>query len=91
MVFRQLLDYKAVDAGCLVATVNPAYTSQVCSGCGEIVEKDLSVRIHRCTNPECLLELDRDLNAAINILTLALKVGLDQAARPTDSRSTLLA
>ena len=71
-LFRQLLDYKAVDAGCLVTTVNPAYTSQACSGCGAIVDKDLSVRVHRCTNPECLLELDRDLNAAINILKDAL-------------------
>ncbi len=68
-LFRQLLDYKAESAGSHVTTVNAAYTSQVCSGCGLIVEKDLSVRVHRC--PECHLELDRDLNAARNILKLA--------------------
>src|SRR5581483_888380 len=68
-LFRQLLDYKAESAGSHVTTVNAAYTSQVCSGCGLIVEKDLSVRVHRC--PECQLELDRDLNAARNILKLA--------------------
>jgi putative transposase len=70
--FQTLLCYKAVEAGSHVTFVNPAYTSQVCSGCGEIVEKDLSVRLHQCPNPDCLLELDRDLNAARNILNLAL-------------------
>jgi putative transposase len=71
--FQTLLCYKAVDAGSRVAFVKAAYTSQVCSGCGEIVEKDLSVRLHQCPNPECLLELDRDVNAARNILNLALQ------------------
>jgi putative transposase len=43
----------------------------MCSGCGEIVEKSLSVRIHSCSG--CGLVLDRDHNAAINILTLGLQ------------------
>ena len=63
--FQILLAYKAVDAGSQVAFVNSTYTSQVCSGGGEIVEKALSVRIHKC--PTCFLEIDRDLNAARNI------------------------
>ncbi len=67
---RQLLAYKAEEAGTLVVAVNPAYTSQRCSGCGEIVEKDLSVRVHTC--PYCGLVLDRDVNAARNILRLAM-------------------
>ena len=70
--FQTLLCYKAVDAGSHATFVNAAYTSQACSGCGELVEKSLSVRVHSCPNPECLLELDRDVNAAINILDLAL-------------------
>jgi len=45
--------------------VPPAYTSQDCSGCGEQVEKSLSVRTHVC--PSCGLILDRDENAARNI------------------------
>jgi transposase len=45
--------------------VPPAYTSQDCSGCGERVEKSLSVRTHIC--PSCGLVLDRDENAARNI------------------------
>lgn len=69
-VFRELLDYKAIEAGVEIITVAPQYTSQVCSGCACLVEKDLSVRVHQC--PECSLVLDRDVNAAINILKLAL-------------------
>jgi putative transposase len=51
-----------------VEAVNPAYTSQDCSGCGERIHKSLSVRTHVCTN--CGLILDRDANAARNILWL---------------------
>jgi putative transposase len=68
--FRQLLDYKAEEAGSQVVTVNPRNTSQVCSGCGKVVPKKLSVRIHAC--PACGLIEDRDVNAARNILKLAL-------------------
>jgi putative transposase len=67
---RRLLEYKAEEASTLVVAVNPSHTSQKCSGCGEIVEKDLSVRVHTC--PYCGLVLDRDVNAARNILQLAV-------------------
>jgi len=59
--------YKAENAGRTVVQVNPRYTSQVCSGCGTIRKKTLEERWHRC---ECGTELDRDHNAAINILRL---------------------
>lgn len=65
-MFTQLLAYKVEETGCQLVTVNPAYTSQECSGCGVIVEKSLSVRVHYC--PDCGLKLDRDVNAARNIL-----------------------
>ncbi len=68
-LFTQLLAYKVEETGCQLVVVNPAYTTQMCSSCGEIVEKDLSVRIHHC--PDCGLELDRDVNAARNILEKA--------------------
>lgn len=58
--------YKAESAGRSVIFINPRGTTQKCSGCGEIVSKDLSVRVHDC--PHCGLKIDRDLNAAINIL-----------------------
>jgi putative transposase len=63
--FRTILEAKAVYAGRRVIAVNPAYTSQACSGCGALVQKSLSVRTHVC--PSCGLVLDRDENAARNI------------------------
>ncbi|HEY4388122.1 MAG TPA: transposase [Ktedonobacteraceae bacterium] len=64
--FTSLCASKAEEAGCIVAKVPPHQTTQACSGCGVIVPKDLSVRWHSC--PECGAELDRDENAARNIL-----------------------
>jgi putative transposase len=63
--FLTTLTFKAACAGKRVEAVNPAYTSQDCSGCGERVQKSLSVRTHVCT--KCGLILDRDENAARNI------------------------
>jgi putative transposase len=62
---------KAERAGKSVVLVDSRNTSQRCSGCGQIVPKDLSERVHRC--PFCGLTLDRDFNAALNILTLGLR------------------
>ena len=56
------------DTGKKVIKVDPQYTSQKCSNCGEMVEKSLAVRIHRC--PHCGLVMDRDENAAKNILAV---------------------
>lgn len=58
---------KAECAGRTVLQVNPRYTSQICSGCGTVKKKELSERWHSCI---CGTELDRDTNAAINILRL---------------------
>lgn len=64
--FRTILTSKAVYAGKWVVAVPAQYTSQDCSGCGERVPKSLSVRTHIC--PSCGLVIDRDENAARNIL-----------------------
>lgn len=69
--------YKAENAGRNVILVNPFNTSQMCSRCGTIVEKDTSVRTHNCTL--CGLSIDRDLNASFNILRLGI-----QSLRETD-------
>jgi len=67
--FRQFLTYKAAKAGRVVVLVNPAYTSKICSSCGaRFQDFDLSTRWVDCA---CGLSLDRDHNAAINILSLA--------------------
>lgn len=74
VAWSQLIQYtcnKAEEAGRTVVLVNPRNTSKICSSCGELVEKDLSVRVHTC--PHCGLVLDRDQNAAINILRLGLQ------------------
>ena len=63
--FLNILAYKAACAGKRAEAVPPAYTTQDCSGCGEWVQKSLSVRTHVC--PSCGLILDRDENAARNI------------------------
>ncbi|MBW7884079.1 MAG: IS200/IS605 family element transposase accessory protein TnpB [Caldilineaceae bacterium] len=71
-MFRRMLDYKVENTGSQVVGVSPRNTSQACSGCGVIVAKSLNVRVHRC--PDCGVELDRDVNAARNILALGLSV-----------------
>ena len=74
--FIGILSYKAAKAGKEVARVDARGTSQACSGCGVVVEKSLSVRVHDC--PDCGLTLDRDHNAAINILN---RHGIGRVAR----------
>jgi putative transposase len=68
--FLTILSFKAAGAGRKVVAVDPAFTSQNCSGpnCGEMVWKGLSIRWHSC--PHCGAELHRDHNAARNILRL---------------------
>ncbi len=68
--FDSVLKHKAEEAGALVIEVDPKNTSQLCSSCGQIVKKDLSVRVHNCQY--CGLRMDRDQNAALNILKRAL-------------------
>ena len=63
--FCAILVFKAENAGKRAIAVPPAYTSQVCWGCGAIVQKGLSVRWHEC--PDCGASLHRDHNAALNI------------------------
>jgi putative transposase len=68
--FRMWLDYFAKVFGRRVIAVEPAYTSQECSECGAVVKKSLSTRTHIC---QCGCKLDRDHNAAINILNKGLE------------------
>ena len=83
--FLDILTAKAESAGHEVIRVNPRYTSQTCSRCGEIVQKSLSVRTHMC--PICGYVEDRDVNAAKNILTVARLGHSLQALTYTDGCS----
>lgn len=69
-IFTSWLDYFGKIHGRFVYAVAPGYTSQNCSSCGEVVKKSLSVRTHICS---CGCVLDRDQNAAINILNKAFE------------------
>ncbi len=66
--FKSMLEYKAK----LVIEVPPRNTSIDCSGCGNKVPKSLAVRTHRCDR--CGLIIDRDYNAALNILQRGLSL-----------------
>ena len=68
--FQQICESKAACAGSRVLFVSPKYTSQKCSGCGAMVQKGLEERWHSCA---CGCSLDRDHNAAKNILQLGLQ------------------
>ncbi|NEO02137.1 MAG: transposase [Moorea sp. SIO3I7] len=76
--FLSILSVKAANAGLLTKAVNPRNTSQNCSNCGKKVPKKLKDRIHSC--PHCGYTEDRDVNAAKNILYLAV-------GRPVSSKA----
>lgn len=77
----ELTSYKAENAGRKMIQINPRNTSQNCSECGELVKKDFSVRIHSCSN--CGIEMCRDKNAALNILSLGLQTLGNQSLEAT--------
>jgi putative transposase len=68
--FAQWLEYFGKIYSKTVIAVAPQYTSQECSNCGNLVKKMLSTRTHICG---CGTRLDRDHNAALNILAKGLK------------------
>ena len=69
-IFLHWLAYYGRVHAISIIAVPPQYTSQKCSDCDTIVKKSLSVRTHIC--PTCGLIMDRDHNAALNILEKAL-------------------
>lgn len=82
-IFQNLLSYKLEEKGKKLIFINSQNTSQLCSNCGELVKKSLKVRIHKC--PFCDIILDRDLNAAKNIL----QRGLDSLQSSIDTTDGL--
>ena len=67
-LIRDQLRYKAEWAGREFVEVNPRYTSRICSACGEVTPQS-EYRTYRCG--VCGLIIDRDSNAAVNILKRA--------------------
>ena len=74
---KTMLRYKCENAGVLFEEVNEAYTTQICSCCGNISNSspkgrtDLGIREWKCV--ECGTFHDRDRNSALNILALGHK------------------
>ncbi len=83
-LFGAHLAGKAEEAGLPVVRVNPRGTSQRCSGCGSFARKALRDRTHYCA--ACGLVLDRDENAARNILDLS-DLGCRSATGGTNRRA----
>lgn len=78
------ISYKAESAGRWAVPVNPRGTSIRCSGCGAAIKKTLADRRHICG---CGLNLDRDHNAAINILRLGMSLaGVEPSVRAISAR-----
>ena len=69
--WKVMLTYKCNFYGKMLHLVDPKHTSQTCSCCGNQLQSKLSLsnRLFKCE--DCDLEIDRDLNAAINILNKA--------------------
>jgi len=80
----QFTQSKAAKAGKIVELVDARYTSQKCSQCGIMVPKTLAERIHLCLN--CGREMDRDINASLNIRALGLRGSAYQDPTPTLSK-----
>jgi putative transposase len=85
--FFDILRFKAECASREVIEVPAKNTSQMCSQCGQLVPKDLSVRIHSC--PHCGFVLDRDINAARNILRLGQSLQ-EPCTKPENPRTLVL-
>jgi putative transposase len=81
-VFIRALNDKAEGAGRWAIAVDPRGTSVRCSSCGEPVPKSLSERTHRCER--CGLVMDRDQNAARNILALGRSAAVVSGQSPRD-------
>jgi putative transposase len=85
VAWNQLVQFtaaKAEEAGRVVVLVDPRNTTKMCSRCGLLVDKTLSERVHKC--PHCSLEMNRDLNASINILRIGLDtIGLKSVEAPS--------
>ena len=88
-LMTQQLRCKAEWAGSQLIEVNPAYTSMTCSQCGNRnADRAEEYRVFRCE--KCHMEMDRDHNAAINILNkgLAAQQGANNPAAETQAMKT---
>ena len=87
-MFRDWVEYFGKVFGKVTIAVPPQYTSQNYLTCGTTVKKALSERTHQCSH--CGTVLDRDHNAALNILAIGLnRVGHTQISTPVESSTSV--
>jgi putative transposase len=79
--------YKASNAGKSWMQIDSRGSTDRCSGCGTIVKKSLSERVHRC--PNCGLLLDRDLNTTFDMLE-QIGRGTPESKTPVEMRPLLV-
>jgi len=85
--FIGMIAYKEEESGGGLIKVNPRGTTQMCSRCGETVPKDLCQRVHGCSY--CGLVMDRDRNAALNILARGREIRRESPEfRPAEEKTT---
>jgi len=85
--FIGMIAYKVEGTGGQLIQVDPRSTTQICSWCGEKVEKSLSDRMHEC--PCCGLVMNRDENAALNILARGREIRRGPPEfRPAEDKTT---
>lgn len=87
--FRRQLEYKTARSGAALHVVDRWYpSSKTCSKCGRVKAKlPLAERVYRCDG--CGLAMDRDLNAAVNILVAGSAPETQNAHRGTVRRNDL--
>jgi len=79
--FLSILSYKAENAGKIVKIVNEAYTSQTCYNCNARRKISLSEREFFC--PHCNYSNNRDVNSALNILSVGERQRLELCSKPS--------
>jgi putative transposase len=87
--FITILEHHGNKNACHVVQVNPRGTTKECASCGVSTRKPLWVREHAC--PSCGFELDRDWNAALNVLSRGLdKLGVVHSEEtPVETATTV--
>ncbi len=85
--FVHMLEYKAEERGKTVWKANRWWpSSKTCSGCGH-VNKELKLKDTVLECPSCHLEIDRDLNAALNLVAAGLAETLNACGEDVRPRA----
>lgn len=90
-MLKSAIVYKAKEAGAiyLEAPTRSLKPTQRCAVCWKLTKKDLSDRLHICSNPKCNHKEDRDVNSAQVCLAWARGQELSSFKTADESSSTV--